>query len=64
MFIVGARLYGKVDALPGLFFVKTRFLHVYWIPVVPRESYLLLDPKHSSEGHGVRIPLRWKSVYP
>ena len=59
--IVGDNYYGKVDHLPGLFFVKTRFLHVWWIPLVPRESYVMVDGP-GREGHrGVRIPFCWRS---
>ncbi|MCA9012832.1 MAG: hypothetical protein KDB01_23940 [Planctomycetaceae bacterium] len=56
---VGDHFYGKVDHVPGMFFVKTRFLHYLWIPVVPRESWLICDDGTSAR---VRIPLRWKSV--
>jgi hypothetical protein len=63
MFIVGDNYYGKVDHVPGLFYVKTRFLHVWWFPFVPRESYLFFDEKPGWGGlRGVKIPLRWKSV--
>jgi hypothetical protein len=57
---VGDHFYGKVDHVPGMFFVRTRFLHYLWIPVVPRESWLMRDGGSSV---GVRIPLRWKSVW-
>ncbi|MDZ4687531.1 MAG: hypothetical protein SH850_20870 [Planctomycetaceae bacterium] len=55
----GDAYYGKVDAVPGLFHVQTRFVHFWWIPFVPRESSLFLD---DNTPRGVRIPLRWKSV--
>jgi hypothetical protein len=60
MFIVGDRYFGKVDRVPGCFHVATRFLHVWWIPLVPRESYLILE--NTDERRGVRIPLCRKSV--
>ena len=41
--IYGDDYFGKVDHVPGLFFVKTRFLHCMWVPLVPRESYLMVD---------------------
>ena len=63
MFIVGDKYYGKVDSVPGLFCVKTRFLHIYWVPVVPRASYVFLDQKDTNGSYqGQRIPLRWKSI--
>lgn len=58
--LCGDDYYGKVDHVPGLFFVKTRFLHVWWFPLVPRDSHLILD---DDSRRGVSIPLRWKSVW-
>lgn len=61
--IIGDDYYGKVDSVPGLFFVKTRFLHCNWFPLVPRESYLFLDSKNNLSGYcGVKIPFSWKSI--
>lgn len=63
MFIVGDDYWGKVDWVPGMFFVKTRFLHIWWFPLVPRESYLFFDDQPPMEPpRAVRIPMRWKSV--
>ncbi len=62
MWIVGDNYYGKVDHVPGLFFVKTRFLHIYWIPFVPRHSYLMWDDP-ANPYRGIRIPLCWRSVF-
>jgi hypothetical protein len=36
-------LYGKVDQVPGLFFVATRFFDVQFIPLVPLESFLVFE---------------------
>ena len=64
MFIVGDDYWGKVDWLPGLFYVKTRFLHIWWFPLVPRGSVLFYDENPApEEPRGVRIPMRWKSVW-
>lgn len=61
--IIGDDYFGKVDSVPGLFFVKTRFLHCNWFPLVPRESYLFLDAKTDFSGYcGVKIPFSWKSL--
>jgi hypothetical protein len=40
---VGTDLYGKVDRVPGLFHVATEFLHVWFLPLVPRRSYLVRE---------------------
>lgn len=60
MFIFGDAYYGRVDRVAGLFLVKTRFLHVWWIPFVPRESWVVVDDGRGE--HGQRIPLSWRSV--
>jgi len=41
MWIVGADFYGKVDRIPGICHVRTRFLHVMFFPFVPTGSYLI-----------------------
>ena len=64
MIVFGDQYYGKVDVVPGLCYVKTRFLHIWWFPLVPRESILFCDPSLGlGDMVGVRIPLRWKSVF-
>jgi hypothetical protein len=57
----GSRLYGKVDAVPGLFHVATRFGHIWYLPLIPMGSYLVLrqDGEHFK---GVSIGLSLKSV--
>jgi len=58
IFIVGERLYGKVDYVPDLFAVKTRFMHVFWFPIIPLHSHLVLSRSPQS----FPVPWRWKSV--
>jgi len=62
LWVFGKRYAGKVDCVPGLFFVKSYFLHVYWLPFVPQGSYLLWDDPQN-RFRGVRIPLCWRSVF-
>src|SRR5688572_3214435 len=60
LIIFGRRFAGKVDRVPGLFFVKTYFTHVYGLPCLPLASFLLWDgPKPL---RGVPIPFCWRSV--
>jgi hypothetical protein len=59
----GTRLYGKVDHVPGLFYVATHFAYVQFIPLFPTSSYLILDGTEGSQGfQGVKIPMNGKSV--
>ena len=61
--IHGSRLYGKVDQVPGLFYVATMFFYVQFIPLIPYQSFLILDsPKHAGQGRGARIGLSGKSI--
>lgn len=55
--IWGSNFYGKTDVVPGLFHVATRFGHLWYIPLIPMGSYLLID-----EDRGVDIPLSGKSL--
>jgi hypothetical protein len=41
--VVGVRPYGKVHRVPGLFYVATNFFHIWFIPLFPTGSWLILD---------------------
>ena len=56
-------LCGKVDRVPGYFYVSTQFWHIQFVPIVPLRSYIVLEG--SEQGNvfrGKPIPLRLKSV--
>jgi hypothetical protein len=59
MFIFGTRLYGKVDHVPGLFYIATTFGHVNFLPLMPLQSYLVLD---DGQERAIPLPTSWKSV--
>ncbi|MFP2898880.1 hypothetical protein [Corallococcus sp. 4LFB] len=61
MVIFGSRLYGKVDAIPGLGYVATKFGHINFVPLIPLEGWLVI----AEEGNGWRgqaIGMSGKSV--
>src|SRR3954468_18440031 len=60
-FVFGSRLMGKVDEVPGLFHVATKFGHINFLPLIPMKSYVVLG-KNGSSFHGVPIPMSGKSV--
>src|SRR3954451_16881728 len=60
-FIFGSRLWGKVDEVPGLFHVGTRFGHINFVPLIPMQSYVILSQDGGSV-RGVQIPLSGKSI--
>ena len=54
---------GKVDQVPGgMFHVVTRFGHVYYIPLIPTASYVVLDELGDGGFNGAQIPLSFKSI--
>jgi hypothetical protein len=57
----GSRMYGKVDVVPGLFHVATRFGHVYYLPLIPTQSFVVLG-QQGDQFTGVPIPLSGKSI--
>lgn len=59
--IWGSGNYGKCDEVPGLCHVVTRFGHLYYIPLIPTQSFAVI----SEDGDGFRgaaIPMSFKSV--
>ena len=61
-FVFGHRLYGKVDAIPGIGHVATKFFHFDYVPLVPTESWLV-TAQSGKTWRGVKIPLSAKSVF-
>jgi hypothetical protein len=61
--IWGERLYGKVDHVPGLCYVSTRFFHLWYIPLIPLQSIVIIDGTETEEGYrGVGIGPSPKSI--
>jgi hypothetical protein len=61
IFIFGTRFFGRVDEVPGLFHVATKFGHLWYIPLVPVGSWLVLR-KSGNAIRGIKIPLSGKSI--
>jgi len=57
--ITGVRLAGKVDAVPRVGHVATRFFHLYYVPLIPLGTVLVVDPESET---GLPLPLSMKSV--
>lgn len=60
LFFYGNRLYGKVDHVPGLFYVVTSFAHFNFLPLFPNDSYLVRDDGKGE--NGIKIELSLKSM--
>jgi hypothetical protein len=61
LIVFGTRLFGKVDAVPGMFHVATKFFHINFLPLVPTGSWLVVE-QDGSRWRGVEIPVSMKSV--
>lgn len=61
--IVGQRVCGRVDDVPGICHVATRFVHFYYVPLIPLSSWLIEKGVKPATGDpGLRIPLCGRSV--
>lgn len=54
---------GRVDQVPGTCYVATRFFHLYYVPLIPLSSWVIVHGSENSAGFkGQQIPLSMKSV--
>ncbi len=61
--IWGEKLYGKVDRINGVAYVATRFFHLWYFPLVPLTSFIVIAGTESEDGfQGVEIKIDTKSV--
>ena len=63
--VFGSTLYGKVESVPGVCHIATRFLHVFFVPLFPTGSWLVVDDRELLDGgaESVRLPaMHWGSV--
>src|SRR5688500_3030904 len=59
--VFGVKVFGVVDKVPGGFCVGTRFVHIWYLPLIPLGSYVVLD--WTEDGfEGIRKPLDLKSI--
>jgi hypothetical protein len=56
----GSRNYGKVDHVPGLFYVVTGFFYIQFIPLFPTGSILVLD---DGKERGFKLGMSGKSIF-
>jgi hypothetical protein len=48
MIVFGSRLYGRTDEVPGVFFVATEFFQLYYVPLLPLHTYVVLEETGTS----------------
>lgn len=61
IFIYGHRMYGKVDRIPGVGHVVTRFGHLNYVPLFPMGSFLVVQ-EQGDQFIGAPIGLNGKSI--
>ena len=59
--IWGVRFAGKVDAVPQVGHVATRFFHLYYVPLVPVGTFLVTDERDDAFS-GLPLPWSFKSI--
>src|SRR5688572_788398 len=59
--IWGVRFAGKVDAVPQVGHVATRFFHLYYVPLIPVGTFLVTDERDDAFS-GLPLPLSPKSI--
>jgi hypothetical protein len=57
----GTKLMGKVDEVPRVGYVSTKFIHVNFLPLIPTGSYFVLD-EQGDNFQGVPVPISFKSI--
>jgi hypothetical protein len=63
--VFGSTLYGKVESVPGVCHVATRFLHFFFVPLFPTGSWLVIHKRERVEGaaDALKLPaMHWGSV--
>jgi hypothetical protein len=64
LIVFGQKRYGKVDHVPGLFYVVTEFFHFYYVPLIPLKSYVMFDVSAGAPPlQGTPISMNFKSVF-
>lgn len=58
----GTRMMGKVDHVPGVGHVATKFFYLQYVPLIPVETYLVFR-EVGEQIHGVQIPFSPKSIF-
>jgi hypothetical protein len=59
--IWGQRMYGRVDRFAGSH-IATRFFHIYYVPLIPLASWLVLEEKADGNFVGIPLPLQLRSI--
>jgi hypothetical protein len=61
--IWGQRMFGKTDHVGNLFYVRTQFFHLWFIPLIPLTTYIVIAGSEQGTGFkGMQTSMSLKSV--
>ena len=69
MSVYGTRYLGKINVVPGLFHVATKFFHINFVPLVPLGSAIVIENSDHKMANGqlgilaVKLPFNWQSFF-
>jgi hypothetical protein len=43
MIVMGKRFFGRVDVVPGLLYIATTFVHLFWFPLIPLGTSIVAE---------------------
>ncbi len=61
LIIHGTGMYGRIHACGGSY-LGTRFVHLWYLPVVPISSHRVFPSHDHGSFQGIDVPLSWRSV--
>src|SRR5688572_15497126 len=59
--VYGSRFYGRIRQC-GSSFLATKFVHIYFVPLVPIGSHLVLEENGDGSYRGMSAPFSFKSM--
>src|SRR3954470_7743622 len=59
--VYGTRFYGKVKAA-GSSFLGTQFFHIYYVPLIPIGTHLILEESGGGSYKGIKSDFSFKSM--
>ena len=61
--IYGRELFGHVEHVPGHFLVATECVHVWYVPLIPVQSWIITDLRADGSWRGTKIPWHGRSLF-
>jgi len=64
MFVFGTKFFGRIQYVPGLFYIATKFIHIFFLPLIPLGTYFVFEgsARHDYKGGKDQISTLVKPV--